>query len=279
MSRMNVKKSTGGSERFDRNKLCMSLKNAGAPGDVADSVCMAVAKQVQPNMSTQAIFRKALRYLVKKDVSMAARYNLIRGMANLGPTGFYFEQFVEALLQANGYTTKRNVHIPGECIIHETDVYAEKGGLKYIIECKYRNEKNGRTHVDQVMYADARLMDIQRAAKARGDKSTYIIWVITNTRFTDTSIRYAECRGVKLVGWNYPNGEGSLEDMIIRSRMYPITVLPSITTAAREAFAMHNIVLAQDLLTYTEKDLVKKLKIQPATAKALIREVSELLNV
>lgn len=278
MSRMHVKKSEGGTEAFDRNKLCSSLQKAGAPTDVAEGICKLVAKEVHPNMSTQAIFRKALRYLLKENIDTAARYNLIRGMAQLGPTGFYFEQFVEALLQANGYTTKRDVHIPGECIVHETDVYAEKGGLKYIVECKYRNEKAGRTHVDQVMYADARLMDIERAAKARGDTSSHIIWVVTNTMFTDTSIRYAECRGVKLIGWNYP-AEGNLEDLIVSSRMYPVTVLPSVTTAAREAFAAHNIILAQDLLTYTEKDLVKKFKISETTAKALLRETHQLLKI
>lgn len=279
MANKKIIKSEGGIQMFDRNKLCGSLKKAGAPTDIADSICLAVAKEVTPNMSTQAIFRKALRYLVKEDIGTAVRYNLVRGMANLGPTGFYFEQFVEALLQANDYTTQRDVHIPGECIIHETDVYAEKGGLKYIVECKYRNEKNGRTHVDQVMYADARLMDIQRGAKAKGDNSSYVIWFVTNTKFTDTSIRYAECRGVKLIGWNYPVGEGNLEDLIVRSRMYPVTVLPSVTIAAREAFAKHNLILAQDLLTYTEKDLVKKFKIPAGTAKNLLREAHQLLKV
>ncbi len=279
MARIIVKKSAGGIEIFDRNKLCSSLQKSGAPADLANGICKLVAREVTPNMSTQAIFRKALRYLVKEDFDSAVRYNLVRGLAQLGPTGFYFEQFIEALLQAHDYTTQRGVMVPGECIMHEVDVLAKKGGMTYIVEGKYRNERDGRTHVDQVMYADARVMDIERAARAKGDKSSFSIWVITNTRFTETAIRYAECRGVKLVGWNYPNREGNLEDMIIRSRMYPVTVLPSVTTAAREIFMAHNIILAQDLLTYTEKDMVKKLKLSSATARALLREAHSLLKV
>lgn len=273
-----VKKSTGGTEPFNRDKLCTSLKRAGAPADLADNVCAIVERQVKPNMSTQAIFRKALRYLVKEDVDSATRYNLVRGLAQLGPSGFYFEQFVEALLQANGYATKRNVTMMGECIAHETDVYAEKDNFKYIVEAKYRNEHNGKTHVDQVMYADARLMDIERGARARGDTSNYVIWVVTNTQFTDTAIRYAECRGVKLIGWNYPKDGHNLKDVIMSTRMYPVTVLPSVTLAAREAFMANNIILAQDLLTYTENDLVRKFKFSHTLSRALLREAHELLQ-
>jgi len=273
-----VKKSTGGTEIFNRNKLCSSLQKAGAPAELANSICSIVAGEVTPNMSTQSIFRKALRYLVKEDIDSAARYNLIRGIAQLGPTGFYFEQFVEALLQAHDYTTKRGTHIAGECIVHEVDVFAEKGNFKYIVEAKYRNEKKGKTHVDQVMYADARLMDIERAARKNGDTSSYNIWVVTNTEFTDTSIRYAECRNVQLIGWNYPEDGNSLEDMILRTRMYPVTVLPSITLAARQVFMEHNIILAQDLLTYTENDLVKKFEFSHTLSRTLLRETHALLK-
>lgn len=272
-----IKKKTGETELFNPEKLCSSLKKSGAPADVADNVCALVANDVKPNMSTQAIFRKALRYLVKEDIDSALRYNLTQGIAQLGPTGFYFEQFVEALLQAHGYKTQRNVTLMGECVAHEADVYAEKDNFKYIIEAKYRNERHSKTHVDQVMYADARLMDIERAAKASNDTSSYIMWVFTNTSFTDTAIRYAECRNLKLVGWNYPEGD-SLQDMIMRTRMYPVTALPSVTEPARQAFIRHNIILAQDLLTYREADMVKKFKLSHTLAKTLLRETHALLK-
>lgn len=272
-----ITKQTGEKETFDADKLCQSIKEAGASEDIAEHICAIVGESVDPGTTTTKIFRGALRELVKEDIELGARYSLRRGVSALGPAGFIFEQFVEALLQAHDYETKRNVVMKGQCVDHEVDVFAQKGGIRYLVEAKYRNEPGTKTHIDQVMYADARLMDIQRHHEEQGHKEDYIMWVITNTKFTKKAIQYAECRGVKLVGWNYPK-DGSLKDMIIHKKMYPITVLPSLTKFARDQFVQHNMVLAQDLLPYTVDDLKNKFGLSMTLAKKLIYEVQEIIN-
>lgn len=273
---MQVKKMSGEQEVFQPAKLCSSIERAGAPKDLALSVCQAVEERVQPGDSTTKIFREALRYLIQEDRTTAARYKLRRALDELGPTGFIFEQYVEALLQAHGYETKRNVMMAGECVTHEVDVYAKKGNLEYLVEAKYRNQHAIKTHIDQVMYADARLMDIERRAKKDGRDAQYVMWVITNTTFTSQAIKYGKCRGVKLVSWNYPR-KHSLESMIVRKKMYPITVLSSLSRQARDQFVQHNMVLAQDILLYTTEQLVREFHISMRQARALISEVNALL--
>ncbi len=276
---MQVKKYSGLRESFDPNKLCQSLVSAGVAHKKAEKICEVVQAKIQPGDSTTKVFRAALRTLVKDDLQASARYGLHRAVDSLGPAGFLFEQYVEALLQAHGYETKQGVMMKGECATHEIDVYAQKGGFKYLVEAKYRNRHSIKTHIDQVMYADARLMDIQRRAVKDGrNPGDYTVWVVTNTRFTSNAIKYAKCRGVKLVSWNYPKKEGNLESMIVRKKMYPITVLPSLSDAARDQFAQHNMILAQDLIPYTVHDLVKRIGLSKVTAGKLLREAHGIIK-
>ena len=276
---MKVKKYSGEQESFNPDKLCNSLLSAGVSHKKAEEVCAIVQTKLKPGDSTTKVFRAALRALVKDDIEASARYGLHRAVDSLGPAGFLFEQYIEALLQAYGYTTKQGTMMKGECATHEIDVYAEKGGFKYLVEAKYRNRHSIKTHIDQVMYADARLMDIQRrAVKQNRNPNEYTMWVITNTRFTSNAIKYAKCRGVKLVSWNYPRREGNLEQMIIRKKMYPITVLPSLSETARNSFAEHNMILAQDLIPYSVNDLVKIIGISKIAAGKLLREAHAIIK-
>lgn len=275
---MQIIKLGGGEEQFDEEKLCNSLRKSGVDASYAEKVCTLVSKKIKPGDSTTKIFREALRNIVTKDLAASARYSLRRAVDALGPTGFLFEQYVEALLEAHGYTTKRNVMMRGECVTHEVDIYAEKGEFKYLVEAKYRNQHTIKTHVDQVMYADARLMDIQRLAeKQKKNPRQYTMWVITNTKFTASAIKYAKCRDVKLVGWNYPR-EGTLETMIVRKKMYPITVLPSLSPILRDQCAKKNLILAQDLLPYSPTDLAHHIDVSPNIAAKLLKEARAIIG-
>lgn len=253
---VDIKKSSGQSEPFNRQKLCVSLEKAGAPRNIAQSICKHVEQKITPNISTHRIFRSALRELIKTDRDVAARYSMHRGIAALGPAGFVFEQYVEAILQAYGYRTKRNTLMKGACITHEIDVMAMKDNVHYLLELKYHNEQGIKTHVPVVMYADARLEDIAKVEN-RKEKGKYEhrMWLITNTKFTDTAITYAKCKRIKLTGWNYPHDE-SLEDMIANKKLYPVTILPSISSEILSVLAQKQIILAQDLATYDINDLM-----------------------
>jgi hypothetical protein len=210
--------------------------------------------------------------LVKENSDVAARYSLYRGIAALGPAGYVFEQYIEVVLQAHGFQTMRDVYIEGVCIKHEIDVVAIKDGVHYLLELKYHNQSGIKTHVPVVMYAFARLEDISRAEK----KDKHVMWLITNTRFTDTAVQYAKCKQIGLSGWNYPE-EGNLEDLIVSKKLYPVTIFPSITQGMLAQFVKHKVVLAQDLATYTRADF-KKMGATDALADKIIQEVNGLFK-
>jgi len=275
---MEISKTDGTKEPFNTSKFCLSIRKAGAPRDVADAICKNVSQKIPPNASTNVVFRKALKYLMKDNADVAARYSLRRGLEALGPAGFIFEQYFEIVLQAYGFTTKRDVIMRGKCVSHEIDVIASVGSKRFLVEAKYHNVAGLKTHVDVIMYADARLIDIVKAEPEKEQKEyEYGMWVVTNTKFTDAAIQYARCRGIRLTGWNYPRGE-SLEDIIADKKLYPVTVLPSLPKLLLPMLAQKNIILAQDLLTYEAKDLVKEFGCAQNVAEQIVKDVSGMVG-
>jgi Holliday junction resolvase-like predicted endonuclease len=274
---MEIKKINGNIEAFSSDKLCASIKKAGATKGVADTVCQIVAQKIKPGTSSSNIFREALRHLVKEDLDIAVRYSLKRGINSLGPAGFFFEQFIEAVLRAHGYKTRRNIMMKGKGATHEVDVIAEKDNVTYLIEAKYRNEEGIRTHINEVMYAKARVEDVNNNEQNKKRNKQYTPWLITNTKFTDNSIRYSKAYNLALTGWTYPKG-ASLEDLVIAKKVYPVTVIPSITKQALEEFAKRGVILAQDLLPYSAEDLAIEFNINPYKAKAISKEVRGIMK-
>ena len=274
---MQIVKESGEREVYSREKLCESLADSGAPQETVDKVCLAVEQELTPGISTSEIFRKALRLLVQQNSAAASRYNLKRGIAQLGPAGFFFEQFIETLLQALGYKTERNVIMQGKCVEHEVDVVAKKSGEHAFVEAKYHNATSIKTHVDVVMYADARLMDIADIReREESEKAKHVMWVITNTKFTSQAIKYASCRGLRLTGWKYPHKEG-LEELVTRHALYPVTVLPSVNAETLSALARQNMMLAQDIAPHNAEELSQNFDIEKGRAAQLVREAHQLV--
>ena len=280
---MKVTKSTGEVEDYKKDKLCQSLEAAGAPGDLVVNVCSTVEKEMKPGMSTKDIAREAYTYLVKNNTSVAARYNIRQGIADLGPAGFIFEQYVERLLSALGYETSRNQYMEGECLRHEIDVLGKTKNEHAIVEVKYHNDKSIKTHVDVVMYADARLQDIERRqSKVEKTEVPHVMWVVTNTRFTGSAIKYAKCRGLHLIGWDYPNQgrdgkSGSLQNLVQEHVLYPVTVLPSVDRQARERLADHDLMMVQDVATHTGAELAERTGIGERTTRKIVAEAHALV--
>lgn len=274
---MKITKQSGEQEEFSKNKFCKSLREAGADKELVDKTCNAVVREIKPGMTTSDIFRKASRLLVRQNTRAAARYNLKRGINDLGPAGFLFERYLETLLRAEGFSTRRNRHMRGKCISHEVDIVAHKGRDHALVEAKYRNDPGTKTHVDVVMYADARLQDISKRQKGREKRAAkHRMWVVTNTKFTTSSTKYARCRNITLTGWDYPKGE-SLGELVERHVLYPITVLPSLNTYAREQFAKRGLMLAQDIAPHSQKDLEKKFQLKADRSKKILAEAHALV--
>lgn len=281
MSRRSHKKHiinrSGEQELFEPRKLCDSVLKVGASPELADQVCAIVSDSIDSGISTDTIFKTTRDYLNKFDPGIAAVYALERGLSALGPSGFLFEQYVGEILNQLDYNVRTNVYMDGEGVKHEIDVYAEKGNVVYIVEAKYRNDFKTKTHINQVMYADARLGDIRRQARANGDTREYYMWVVTNTEFTDAAINYVYHRDVQLIGWSFPKYI-NLMKIVHEKKFYPVTVLPSITQKALKAFSANKKVLVSQLARYSINDFMEHYKLSHTLSKKLHNEIHHLYS-
>ncbi|MEM0202898.1 MAG: ATP cone domain-containing protein [Archaeoglobaceae archaeon] len=239
---MRVKKRDGRLEEFSKDKIVRTAVRAGLSVDKAKKVANEVEKRIYDGITTDEILSIVLSEIEKFSKNVSAKYGLKSSLLRLGPAGYRFEKFVSSLLREYGYKTRLNELIEGKCVTHEVDVVAERE-KKYLVECKFHNTPM-YTGLKDVLYSYARFLDI---AEVRKDFDG--VWVFTNTKFSSEAMRFAECRGIKLTGWHYPENEG-IEALLERKKLYPITVLKlsnfEVEELLRNGFAFCNEIVENE---------------------------------
>ncbi|HEY0908033.1 MAG TPA: restriction endonuclease [Candidatus Paceibacterota bacterium] len=260
MSPILVVKSTGEQEVFDPSKLIGSLRRAGATAGQAHEIASHIEKELFDGMTTNDIYRHAfdlLRSMPKAAATAAAvKYSMKRAVSELGPKGFPFEKFVAEIFKAKGYEAVTDQMVEGHCVEHEIDVVAWKGNQLAMVEAKFHNEPGLKSDIKVALYIKARFDDLKGRSFIYGGKKRKLTkcFLITNTKFTDHAIRYAECQDLALIGWNYPR-KGNLEDLIEESGLHPLTALPSLSEMDKQKLLDSGLVLCRHL-NVSEEELV-----------------------
>jgi len=273
MSQILITKADGEREPFDPHKLDLSLMRAGASPAAREHIVGRIERELKEGMRTEDIYAHAFDFLRHEGApAVAARYSIKRAVFALGPSGFPFEQFLAEVLRAHGWKARTGIAMTGRCAPHEVDVVAEKNGKRVGIEAKFHNEAGGTTDIKDALYVKARFEDLKRApsASSRVDEG----WLATNTRFTRNAIRYAQCSGLTLLGWDYPQGRGLLE-MIESARVHPLTALTTLSDSEKRRLMDNNIVLCRNVQT---GHLLEEYGVKPARIPQVIEEAKYLCS-
>ncbi len=240
-----ITKADGTVEPFDRAKLEFSLRRTGAGEHAAEQIAAAITASITPGTRSQDVYRRAFTMLRAMHRPAAARYGLRRALLELGPSGHPFEDFIAQLFKAEGWTVEWRKVIMGKCVAHEVDLYATRGTETIAGELKYHNDAAYKTDVKVALYVKARFEDIWQcdpAAKAACPVDRGIL--ITNTKFTSQAETYANCAGLELLGWSYPQKD-NLFDRIVASGVYPVTTLTTLKQAEKRLLLDRGVVTAQ----------------------------------
>lgn len=268
-------KYSGESVLFDSNKLRNSLKYSGASKQEIDQIIKIVKSKLFEGISTKKIYRIVQDQLKKIDRPNAGRYNLKKGIMELGPTGFPFEVFIGELLKRQGYKVEVGVIVQGDCVQHEVDVVAEKDNEHFMIECKYHSSFSTKCNVKIPLYIQSRFLDIEKQwiKQSRQNHKFHQGWVVNNTRFTTDAIEYGNCVGLKLLSWDYPVKK-SLKELIGIYGLYPITCLNTLKAREKQQLLDKEIVLCRQLC---DKPVVlKKIGIKPNREKSILEDAKAL---
>ena len=264
----------GEKELFSRRKVYGSARKVGASKNLAKKISKTIEKEAYPNMKTADIFRKVKKMLSMESSSLSLKFSLKVAMRKLGPAGFLFEKYVGRIFSSRGFNVKLNQHPYGKCLKYEIDFFAQGKNQFYIGECKYRNLSEGRVHSNVVLANYARFLDLKNGKLKEYNPKTI---VVTNTKFTKAAIKYSQCVGASLLGWNYPKGRG-LEYFIDSLKLYPITILPSFKKNLCPVFVPKNIILAKDLLKVDTLKFARQNSILLKDIDAMKKEAKILLN-
>ena len=260
---MFVIKSDGKREAFHASNIVRSLSQVGVDEPVAENIAHEIQALGKKSIQSEEIFHSVLAYLMQYNPIWAGKYNLRKAIMQLGPTGYPFEQYIAQILHAYGYETQTNQFIRGKCVRHEIDVVAREPGHHYIVECKYHNTPGSRSDLKVALYLWSRFLDIKdRFDHESGHPNEeHGIWLVTNTRCTTEAIQYAECMGMRVTGWGYPNGKG-LEYMIHEKALYPINLFPvGQTRWMYSKLAEQGLYLLKDLIPLSSHDLARTINV------------------
>lgn len=242
-----VLKSSGEKELFDPSKIRKTCLRAGASQDLADRVVALVQRKARDGMSTREILRIILSILRKERPEVAARYSLRDAIFRLGPAGFEFEKYIAELLRAHGYKAELPEILAGKCVTHEVDVIVEKDSRRAMIECKFRHAIEIYISVKDVMATWARFLDLKDGAELGRCPRFDEAWIITNARLSSDALRFAQCKNMTILSWNWPK-ERPLPAWIDDKALYPITVLRGLNPKEHALFAQAGIMLLHDVI-------------------------------
>ena len=270
-----VTKASGIVENLNPDKLRASLIRAGADREQVEDIIERILLEIEPYTNTKKIYKLAKKYLRQFNHASGLRYSLKRALFGLGPSGYPFEKYFGELLKRYGYQVNTGVLLEGKCVKHEVDVFAINENEVSVIECKYHNRPGLTTDVKIAMYVHSRVHDLKPVITAKYPEKTYRGWLVTNTRCTSDAIQYAECTGLRVKSWGYPNNE-SIERMIEDKRLYPVTVLSDVKSGLIEKLIKHDIILLKDLTEMDVKMIQTLLLLPEDKAAALKKQADEL---
>ncbi|MGF1587327.1 MAG: restriction endonuclease [Bacteroidales bacterium] len=272
-----VKKASGEKEPFSQEKLENSLKRVGADDEATGLITDKIQNWLYDGVSTKKIYKQAFRLLKKHRSGLAARYQLRKGIMELGPTGYPFEHFVAQLISHMGYEIKVGQILQGYCVKHEVDVVALNDSEQIFVECKFYNSQGKHANVQVPLYIRSRVEDIIKFAETLPETNhlTFRGWIVTNTRFTTDATDYGKCAGLNLISWDYPKGN-SLKDMIEKDGFFPVTTLTTINRQQKQILMDEGTVLVRQICKNPE--IADKLEINPEKRKKIIEEVKSLCN-
>jgi hypothetical protein len=261
---LQVVKRSGDREEYDPGKTRRAIMRVGASEREADVILDRLNRQLYDGISTEEIYRRVRDLLEGRK---AAKFGLKKAIQRFGPDGENFENYTARIFQAEGYQTRNRLILQGKCVSHETDILMEKSGSRTMVECKFHNSLGVKCSIQCALYCQARFQDL-----APGNRLERIV-LVTNTRFTNEVEQYAECVGMGLLGWRYPEGEG-VEDMAERHGLYPVTMLEMARSTQSQLLA-NGLILVSDIIDKRSRleELVPR-----KVAEDLESQADELLN-
>jgi hypothetical protein len=246
LKNINVKKWNKTRELYDRAKLVRTLQKYRLSPEEIEDVLQNTENRLYDGVTTKKIL--AILHEEIEHSQIQVKKSDLRAALGAMKSAPDFEIYVQKLFRGLGYDVTPNRVIQGHCVTHEIDGVAVKDGKQYYIETKHHSKTHNLTPFIDSLAVKAKLDDIRNGydeGKNRYDFEGALL--ICNTRMTEHASDYSRCVGIEHIGWNTPVGNG-IDAMIERSRVFPFTVLPTLTKNEARKLSSIGVITVQDIL-------------------------------
>jgi hypothetical protein len=269
-----VTKADGTKQPFSREKIVRTCLRMGATRAAAESIADEIETRIYDGIETKKILQIIFRHLKKHKPVIRHQIDLRKALSLLNPAPD-FERFIQILLREHGYEVTPNQIIRGRCVEHEIDAVARKNSKTCIVEVKHHYKYHTPTSLDVSRISRAVLEDLIEGHELglNNLKIDYAL-IVCNTKLSEHAKRYADCRGIKHIGWSTPKNR-DLQTMIERKKLYPITLLKGLKADTRKRLASNGIITLKQLTEQNPTALrrqtgLSKGKLEPILDKAEI---------
>ena len=243
-----VVKWDGRREPFQREKIIKTLMRVGASRSVAEEIARRIEEEAYDGISTREILEAAFKHLSRYEPTVSLRRDLKSALGALRPKPD-FEEYIRILLRGMGHEVEGNKILRGRCATHEVDGIIHMGDETLYLEVKHHSNSHTYTPFEVALAAKAKWEDLLEGYKM-GLNPYRIdgVLIATNTKLTMHARRYAECVGIKYLGWNTPES-GGIDQLIEETGHYPITMLKSLSQEELETLSAGGILTLRQLLS------------------------------
>mgnify|MGYP000707545939 FL=1 len=223
-----VRKFDGSLELYDQSKVVRTAIRMGLDKKAAEELADEISSKVYDGIPTSEIL--SLIHDLASKIRPELKYveNLREAISAMRPKPD-FEEYVRIVLKAAGYMVEPGRVLEGRCIDHEIDGIAFKDDEVVIVETKHHVNPHAYTGLDTVLQLWAALEDLKEGHRLGFHNYPFTsALLVCNTKISMHAERYARCKGMKYMVWNYPRAF-ALRDIIASHKIYPITMLKTLS--------------------------------------------------
>lgn len=271
-----VTKADGSKQPFDKQKIFRTCIRLRATNEAAQSVADRIEEKARSGITTKEILQTIFHYM--KEYRPEVRYitDLREAIAFMRPQPD-FEQYVAMLLKEQGYDVVTNQLVKGKCVEHEVDAIARKKNECIYVEVKHHFQHHTFTGIGVFLEAWASYVDLlQGFEEAKNSYHFNKVMVVCNTKISEHAKQYSICKGIMYTGWNYPAGN-SMEEMIQKKSLYPITFLKSIDRRIEAKLGDAGVITLRQLVETNMAELASKTNVEKAKLRILVEKAREIL--
>lgn len=272
-----VTKADGTTQLFKREKIVNTCLRMGATKAVAESIASKIESKIYDGINTRKILQMIFRYLRKYKPVIRHQIDLRKALSLLKPAP-EFENYIQVLLNNNGYKVTPNQIVKGRCVEHEIDAIASKNGKTCLVEIKHHHNYHTTTSLDVSRISRAIFEDVTEGyTLGLNDLKIDFSMIVCNTKLSEHARRYANCRGISHIGWGSPKNR-DLQTMISKENLYPITLLKRLSSHDRHQLTSNRVILLRDLIEKNPSELRKLTGISKEKLQGIIRNAKEIMS-